>query len=486
MRILNYEQLVSHGNKKGREIVASIMEAGLQAADPYHNACKLLRREGDLITIGAALFEAEHDPNAGVEVIDLKNIKHIYVVGAGKGVQRVAKALEEVLGDNLTGGEVVAKHGDDLILNRIHVTFGAHPIPDEGCVEGCKKIIALSQTVTKRDLVFTIIANGGSSLLTLPQEGIGLDDVKYLTKVMQVERGVPTVELNIIRNHIDQLKGGKISRLFSKAQEIHLVVTDANHHVIQDPRHDYFGLLQKNIWLHNLPEGSTFSQAIEVLKKYSAWDVCPKSIRDYLEKATEEDETVKYQEFVKTRFRVFGLMPDSGHFLPAARKKAEELGFHTAVLTQLLQVEAGQYAKVISSIAKNIEQFGEPLQAPVVLFSSSEMLVTVDKHMGVGGRNQEFALAGALEIKGNEHIVIGSADSDGTDGPGGLNLEGAPYCLGGGIVDGTTVQEAALKNIDLQKAIRTHDTSEALWKLNCGMHIEQNISLNDLTVILIQ
>ncbi|MDR3755554.1 MULTISPECIES: DUF4147 domain-containing protein [Enterocloster] len=486
MRILNREQLESVGNRDGRRDVAAIMEAGLTAADPYRNACRLLRREGDFLYVGNALFEADNDPASGVEEINLKQTGDIYVVGAGKGVQRVAKALEEVLGERLAGGEVIAKYGDEPVLQRIHVTFGAHPVPDQGCVEGSMRIEALARRVKPGDLVFTIMGNGCSSLLTLPEEGVDLEDVRRITRLLQIEKGAPTVELNVVRNHIDRLKGGKISMLFGKARQIHLIMTDANHHVIQAARHDYEGLMRGNVWLHNLPEGSTFAQAEEILRRYEVWEECPEGIKALIRRADPGLETIKYEAFARTSFRVFGVMPDSEHFLPAAIREAESRGYHAAVLTQLLQAEASQCAKVLSAVAMNIAEFGEPFEAPVALFSSGEMLVTVDRETGVGGRNQEFALACALGIAGNPRIVIGSVDSDGTDGPGGLKLAGAPSCLGGGIVDGCCAARAKELGIDIRTALRTHNTSEALWRLNDGMWVEQNISLNDLTVILVQ
>lgn len=486
MRILNREGLTAQGNKKGREDVLSIMEAGLSASDPYENTRQLFRREEDRLYVGNQRFEAEGDPRSGVEVIDLKETRAIYVVGAGKGAGRVAMAIEEALGDFLTDGVIIVKHGDRPKLKRIQVCYGAHPVPDEGCVEGCERIRTLSRQVTEQDVVFTIIANGGSSLLTLPEEGISLADVQKLTAMMQIEKGIATVELNVVRNHLDQLKGGKLSRLFAKAMQFHLIVTDANHHVIQDKRHDYEGLLKGNVWLHNLPEASTFSQAVEILKRYDAWENCPASVRSFLKKGTKEQETVKYEEFIKMRFRVFGIMPDCAHFLPAARAKAESLGYRSAVLSQVIQAEARECGRILSAIARNIEEYEEPMKAPVVLFSSGEMLVTVEKKAGVGGRNQEFVLACARQIRGSKRIVIGSVDSDGTDGPGGLHIPGAPFCLGGGIVDGTTAELAEERGLSIEEALKNHDTSGILWRLGSGIHMEQNISLNDLTVILIE
>ncbi len=486
MRIQNVDKLTSHGDVEGRKVVASIMEAALQAADPYHNTSKLFSLDGDILSVGNALFEADGDPNKGAERIDLSTIRRIYVVGAGKGVQRVAKAIEDVLEGRIYVGQVIAKHGDEVILKHIGVSHGAHPVPDIHCVSASQKIVDLAQDVTEDDLVFTIIGNGGSSLMTLPVQGVSLDDIMEITHRMQIEKGAPTHDLNTVRNHLDQLKGGKISRLFSKARQIHLVITDANHPVYFAPRGNYESLLQKNIWLHNLPESSMFAQAIDILKRYDLWEECPEGVTTFLSTATPQMETVKYEEFCTYRFRVFGVMPDSEHFLKAAQKKAEQFGCKAVVLSQMLMVEAKYLAQVITSIAKNIVEYGEPFQGPVVLLSSGEMLVTVGDSKEVGGRNQEFALTCAQLLAGQTNIVVGSADTDGTDGPGGFFCEDAPVCLGGGIVDGRTATEAAQRGVDIGDALKSHATSRALWELDCGMEIEHNISLQDLTVVYIR
>ena len=176
--------------------MVQILEAGLQAADPYTNAGKLLRVEDGKLMVGHPLFEPSGSPQTGDEVFDLARVGRIFVFGAGKGVQRVAKAIEDVLGDRLTGGHVIGKHGDEIILDRIGVTLGGHPVPDEGCVRGCQKILEMCQGLRREDLVFTIAANGVSALLTLPVPGVSLEDVPPVTYLMQIERGVPTQDLN--------------------------------------------------------------------------------------------------------------------------------------------------------------------------------------------------------------------------------------------------------------------------------------------------
>jgi glycerate 2-kinase len=480
-RIQNMETLLSTGNLAGRKAMVQILEAGLQAANPYHNARKLVRVEKGKLIVGNREFEPTGSPRTGDEVYDLSRVRNIYVVGAGKGIQNVAQAMEEVLGDRLTGGHVIDKKGHPVILQKIGVTLGGHPAPDEDCLRGCEKILALAKGLTERDLVFTCVANGVSSLLTLPASGLTLGDLRQTTLVTQIERGMPTRELNPIRNHLDRMKGGRISRYFHPARMIHIISIDPG---------TYEQRMLQNYWLHNLPDCTTFQEAIESLKRYDAWEAVPDAVRRHLEKGDPDQETVKAGDFEKMTFRIFGLMPgywQSGKLYPAMQK-AEELGFKAMVLAdKLIEIEASQAGIYLASVADTIEGRGIPLEPPCALLSSGELVVTVGKEKGIGGRNQEFALSAALKIAGSENIIIASVDTDGTDGPGFQFSHGEKDipCLAGGIVDGRTVGEARQKGVDIIGALKRHDATPALWKLDSGIVVSPNISLIDLTVALI-
>jgi glycerate 2-kinase len=480
-RIQNMETLLSTGNLAGRKAMVQILEAGLQAANPYHNARKLVRVEKGKLIVGNREFEPTGSPRTGDEVYDLSRVRNIYVVGAGKGIQNVAQAMEEVLGDRLTGGHVIDKKGHPVILQKIGVTLGGHPAPDEDCLRGCEKILALAKGLTERDLVFTCVANGVSSLLTLPASGLTLGDLRQTTLVTQIERGMPTRDLNPIRNHLDRMKGGRISRYFHPARMIHIISIDPG---------TYEQRMLQNYWLHNLPDCTTFQEAIESLKRYDAWEAVPDAVRRHLEKGDPDQETVKAGDFEKMTFRIFGLMPgywQSGKLYPAMQK-AEELGFKAMVLAdKLIEIEASQAGIYLASVADTIEGRGIPLEPPCALLSSGELVVTVGKEKGIGGRNQEFALSAALKIAGSENIIIASVDTDGTDGPGFQFSHGEKDipCLAGGIVDGRTVGEARQKGVDIIGALKRHDATPALWKLDSGIVVSPNISLIDLTVALI-
>jgi glycerate-2-kinase len=479
-RILNAETLTSHGNVRGRKALVEILEAGLRAADPYYSTRSMLHLDGDILTIGRKDFEPLGDPQSGDEVIDLSKVGRIYCFGAGKGIQRIARAIEEVLGDRLTGGQVIAKHGDPLILERVDVTFGAHPVPDEGCVRGCRRIVEMARGLTEKDLVFTVATNGVSALLTLPAPGISLEDVARTTYALQIERGVPTQDLNPVRNHISAIKGGRLSAYLQPARAIHIVGWDP---------HTYDYLLHNNVWLHALPEGSTFADAVRNLKQWDAWDAVPASVRAHLTRADPAHETLKAEAFVKTRFRIFGVLPEHRGRVQAAAKKAAELGFTPHILydTTDMKAEASQVGIVTAHIALQVEAHRRPFEPPVALLGGTEMVVTVGKEAGMGGRNQEYALSAARHIAGSERIVMASIDTDGTDGPGRQFVQGyedVPV-LNGAIVDGTTAPRAEALGFDVFGELRRHNTSPVLHTLGDGLIASPSVSMNDISVALV-
>ena len=482
LRIQNMENLASHSNIAGRKAMLEILEAGLQASDPYHNASKLIRLEGDKLIVGDKEFEPCGNPKSGDEVYDLSKIRHIYVFGAGKGSQRVVKAIEDVLGDRITGGHVIDKKGHPVILKKVSVSLGGHPVPDEDCVEGSRRILEMTKGLSKNDLVFTCVCNGVSSALTLPVPGVSLEDVRNTTYILQLEHGLPTSDLNSVRNHLDLMKGGRISRYIQPARAIHILAHSPS---------SYEQLMYRNYWLHTLPDCTTFQLAIDTLKKWDAWDEVPSSVRKFIETADPQFESVKAEEFERWSCRIFGLVPGYKYTakLPAAMKKAEELGFKPVVLIDdLYDIEARHAGRYMAAICKTMERSGHPFEPPCALFTSGETVVTVGKETGIGGRNQEFVLSAAQGIDGSKNIVIGSVDTDGTDGPGIQfveGLEGIPTCLAGGIVDGGTVEEARNADINLAEELKRHNTSPTLWKLKSGIVATPNISLIDLTVALV-
>ncbi len=466
-------------------MVAELLDAGLDSLDLYFRVKNFIRIEGDTLILDDRGYEMKGDPHAGKAAYDLRQYDRIFVIGAAKGIQRAALALEDILGDRLTAGHVICKHGEEIVCKKIKVTPAGHPVPDQDCVEGCKAIEKLIENITERDLVFTIFGSGCGSLFTYPAGEITIDEIAKFTYMMQIEKGVPTSDLNQIRTHIDKFKGGRISRLLKRAALVHMTTADPSKLNTPALRVSYFEMLKNNTFFPTVATASTYQDCIDVIRKWDAWDQTPLSIKSHLLSGTPETENMSIEEYEKLNARFFGLIFKDHTLYPAVRNKAKELGIKCFMLNEYQQAEAKEAGFVDSMMALSNERLGEPFETPVVLMSSGENLVTVGKEKGVGGRNQEYCLAAAININGSKRIVIGAVDTDGTDGPGGFRYDGAPSCLSGAIVDGFTLEEANKKGINLWNALKSHATSEPLWALNCGVVAEAGPSALDLRLILI-
>lgn len=491
MRIRNLEKMICHGNKEGRKDICEILEAGLQAADPYYNTKKLVSIKDGILTVGNREFEPIDSPRVGADSYTIgKDIDRIFVFGAGKGIQRAVVALEEVLGERLTDGLVLAKHGDEHLLKKIRVFYGGHPIPDEEGVKGCRELAdtIANLNLTERDLVFTVIGNGVSSLMTLPVDSIPLDAIKDMVRLLQIEKGLDSGMLSIVRNQVDKLKGGRITRMLHPAKMIHILALDCNYG--NTGIDGYRGLTEANVWLHTLPDASSPEFAQMILLENEAWDLVDESIRRHIEEADERYDSLKCTEFEDMDCRIYGIMPDKSGCVPAAMERAEQLGYSAHLINKAFFMDASFMGQFFGNMAKLSDSEGAPFAPPCALFYTGEMIVTVGKEGGVGGRNQEFALTAAIVIENNPRIVIGSVDTDGTDGPGGhFDNEASKLginALSGGIVDGYTINEALERDVNIEEALKTHSTSKALWDLDCGLLVTQNISLQDIAVALIQ
>lgn len=485
MRIKNIETLTSAGNIDGRKIVADLLDAGLDALDPYLRVKQLVEGRADGIYLHADGFTMRGDPQSGDAFYPFTDYDRIIVIGAAKGVQRAALALEEVLGDHLTAGHVIAKHGEEIVCKRIGVTLAGHPVPDAACVEGCQKIEALVKNATERDLIFTVFGSGCGSLFTYPAEGITIDEIASFTHMMQIEKGVPTSDLNQIRTHIDRFKGGRIARMMRRATVVNLVTADPAKLSTPVLRVSYFEMLAKNTFFPTIATASTYADCVRILHKWDAWERTPESIKNHLLAGNDATENMGTCEYESLGNRFFGLIFKDATVYPAVRKKAAELGLPCVMLNEYMEAEAREAGFVDGNLALCASRMGEPFKAPIVLMSSGENVVTVGGECGIGGRNQEYCLATALKIAGSEKIVIGAVDTDGTDGPGGLAIDGAPSCLSGAVVDGFTASDAKAVGIDLWDALKTHGTSEPLWKLNSAVIAETGVSALDLRIIYI-
>jgi len=480
MIIKNRDELVSHGNREARALALDILEGGLAAADPYANTLKLIRREGNRLHIGG---HPEMDVSGyGDEVIDLDEVERIYVIGAGKAVQLQAKALEDVLGDRLTAGAITIKHGEPHLLERIVITEGAHPVPDEGSVDGAARIAELARSATERDLVFTVFSDGASALAPLPAPGITLEDLHTLYR-LAIQYGSQQV---IVRpmSYFSQLTRGRIMRLIQPARSVNLIMQ--------------VGLFAR--WHGQLPCTTSFvptwppgsvhmAEDRQWFRAQPWYEELPVVMRGVLERLDPEYDTPQLAEFQAMRMS-FWQPIDLYQMVNGARDRAEQLGLKGVILSAHLTANAAEAANVLAQIAHECELYGRPFEPPVALITGGHLDVPVGKATGVGGRNQEFALSwGALLGRGriaSKRVAVAAMDSDGTDGPGTQLAGGEPICMAGGLVDGDLVDEAEAAGLDIAAELANHNATFPLMRLKSAIYTgNTGTCLGDLRVAVV-
>ena len=367
---------------------------------------RTLRRQA-LAIFRAAVAAA--DPEAAVSRrlarLDLGRFRHIYVVGAGKAGASMAAAAERVLGRRLTAGLVNVKYGHVAKLRRIELNECGHPIPDRNGVSGAERIAAIASLAQRGDLVVCLISGGASALLPLPAAPITLADKQEVTRLL-LACGADIHEINTTRKHTSSIKGGQLARLASPAAVEALLLSDV---IGDDP-----GVIGSG---PTSPDATTFGAVAAILDKYGLRARVPRPVRERIEQGMRGEiaETPKPADplFRLVRQTVVG---SNRLALAAAAARARQLGFRTLVLSSQIQGEACQIARVHAAIARELVDSGRPLRPPACIISGGETTVTL-KGTGMGGRNQEFALAAAIDIDGLPATIILSAGTDGSDGP---------------------------------------------------------------------
>ncbi len=452
MYLRNRDIVTSHGNIALRKAAVEIIEHALQAADPYTAVRRLVQLDSHLLSIGDL-------------VLDLERYERIFVVGAGKASLPIAQALEDILGDRISDGLFVLKHGSRADLNRTKVIYAAHPVPDENGHKGAQAMMEMAEGFAKYDLVFVGISGGSSALLPLPVEGVSLADKQQVNQVL-LHCGADITEINAVRKHLSRIKGGRLAKAILPATVVNLTVSD----VVGDPL-DY-------ITGPTVADTSTFDDARGVLDRYKLWEAFPESAADHLRSGGEAQDTPK--DFGDAPIHTF-LIVDSTAACLGAAERAAELGYKPMILTTMLKGEAREAGTFFAAIANEIVRFGRPISAPCAIVAGGENTVTIPDKYGKydegGGPNQEFALSACLDLVGLEDVVLVAIDTDGTDGP---------TDLAGGIVGGRTLPAAQAKDIDVFRALHDHDASRVLQEVGDAVitgHTGTNV--NDLRLLLV-
>lgn len=371
----------SSTEKRMRREALEIFNAALEAADPYK----------------ATLTHLKPLP---------ASVKNLYVVGAGKAAAAMARAVEKAYGKQIRAGVIVTKYGHAQKLKRVKCLEAAHPVPDEEGMHAASEIIELCRAAGPEDLVICLISGGASALLPAPVPGISLEE-KQITTQLLLSCGATIHELNCVRKHLSSIKGGQLAHEVYPARLETLILSD----VIGDPL-DVIGSGP------TVPDTTTFSDAWEILYKHDLTDKIPAAVRHHLEQGVN----LRIPETPKPGDRIFArvknVMVGSNRLsVEAARRRARELGYRPLLLSTTLDGEASEAAKMFAAIAREVRQSGHPARAPLAVLAGGETTVHLGGAHGLGGRNQEMALAAAIGIAGLRDVVFLAAGTDGTDGP---------------------------------------------------------------------
>ena len=430
----------------------SIYRAALERVDPDVMIRSCFSYDGRTLTVST---EEKR------ETLDLDEFSEVVVVGFGKASARMARAVEDVLGERIPGGVVAVKYGHTEELSRIELLEAGHPVPDEASIRAGEALLRRAEAATGDTLVITLISGGGSAILSAPATGISLAEQQEATKLL-LASGATIGEINTLRKHTSRVKGGRLAAAFAPARSLNLILSD----VVGDP-------LEVIASGPTVPDPTTAADARGIVERYGLRDRLAGSVLRHL---AEGPETPKPGDAVFDA--AVNIIIGSNHLgLLAAKGAAEDLGYHTAVVTSRLEGEARDVAGLILNIARDSRERGLLVEPPGCILLGGETTVTI-RGTGRGGRNQEMALAALAEMRPEDagiYLLFGA--SDGNDGP---------TDAAGGYASWELAEAAQGRGLDMADALTRNDAYPFLKKL--GAHVmtgPTNTNVADFAIALV-
>src|SRR5436853_983751 len=413
--------------------VLHAMNAALAAADPTRIIRKNLKLTGSILHVGTFQYP-------------LKDYRRIFVVGGGKASGYMAEEIEKLLANRITRGLVIIP---DYLRptprsRRIRYHPATHPIPTRKGVEGVLAMLRLVDDISRDDLVIVLVSGGGSALMPLPVEGMNLNDEAKVTSLL-LKSGASIEEINTVRKHLSQVKGGRLAERLYPATVLTLIISDV-----------VGGKVDAIASGPTTPDPSTYRDVELVLKKYDLWFKIPENARRIITRGLSGSipETPKQKDKVFRRVQSVIVGNNRASCLAAASAMTKA-GYRSQVLSIQITGEAREVGRIFGSIVRDIRDNSLPFAPPAALIAGGETTVTV-RGKGKGGRNQELALAAAVKISGSYGVVVGSFATDGIEGR--TNAAGA-------VVDGSTITRGLGLRMDPEECLRNNDSYRYFSKL---------------------
>ncbi len=332
------------------------------------------------------------------------------VIGAGKAGGSMAQAVEALWpADKPLEGLVVTRY-DHIpprpagLKQRIDIVEASHPVPDAAGLAAAQRILAMVQGLTKNDLVLCLISGGGSALLTLPADGLSLDDKQRINREL-LNSGANIGEMNCVRKHLSGIKGGRLAAACAPARVVTLMISDVPG---DDPSVIASG--------PTVPDVTTCADAMAILTRYGI-DL-PPAVRAQLDSGALETPKPGDDAFNGHELHLIATPQQS---LEAAAVAARAAGLNAYILSDEMEGESRDVGKVHAALARAVATKNQPFQKPCVILSGGETTVTVKALKegaapGKGGRAGEFCLGLALALQGQAGVYAMAADTDGIDG----------------------------------------------------------------------
>lgn len=424
-----------------RADLVRIFQAGLDAVAPDRALLRHLLVQGDSLRVQGDGLLVQGESLADDAFYDL-SAGRVLVLGGGKGAAPMAAALESLLGHRINDGLVVVKYDHGLPLQHIRLTEAAHPVPDEAGVAASAAMLRMAEAAGPEDLVICLFTGGASALTPAPAPGLTLADLQTVTRAL-LECGATINELNAVRKHLGQFGGGRLASAASPARVLTLLVSD----VVGD-RLDVIASGP------TAPDPSTFADCLKVIDTFGVAERLPRAAMERLLAGARGDfsETPKPGDPVFDRVRN-RLVATNRQALDAAAREAELLGYQCCVLSDTLQGEA---AEVAVQLAAEAQKAATSDRRPLCLLAGGETTVTV-RGTGLGGRNQEMALAANLALAGDDRVTALFGGTDGSDGP---------TDAAGGFACGEGRQAMREAGVDPEAELQNNNSHAALDRAN--------------------
>jgi hydroxypyruvate reductase len=393
----------------------------------------------------------------GLPVFDFTRGR-LNVLGAGKAGAPMAQAVDDIVGETEDYlGAVTVKYGHVAPTRSILLYEAGHPLPDENTLRATHSLVSLLDDLGPDDLVLCLFSGGGSALMEWLVDGVTLHDLQQFTTAL-LRCGATIYEINTLRKHISQVKGGQIARLAQPARVVSLILSD----VLGSP-------LDVIASGPTAPDSSTFADCLTLVEKYDLHATFPRSILDHYARGArgEVPDTPKADDPLFARVTNV-IIADNQIACDAAAREAGARGYNVELLSTRIQGEAREIGSELGRKAKRGNQ-------RTCWLGGGEPTVTLRGH-GKGGRAQELVLSAALEILGDQEIVVLSAGTDGTDGP---------TDAAGAIADHTTVSRARALGLDPRAYLDDNDAYHFFQALDDLIITgPTNTNVNDLMIAL--